>query len=44
MKLILRDDLTDIQDTELGGVVDIADGCAAIQRDLDGLEKWVDTS
>ncbi|PKU35209.1 rna-directed dna polymerase from mobile element jockey-like [Limosa lapponica baueri] len=27
-------------DTELGGVATTPDGCAAIQRDLCGLEKW----
>lgn len=27
-------------DTELGGVDDLMEGCAAIQRDLDSLEKW----
>lgn len=31
-----------MQDTELGGVVDITDGCTAIQRDFDGPEKWAD--
>lgn len=33
----IDDDLIDIQDTVLGGVVDAADGCAAIQQDLDKL-------
>lgn len=28
--------------TELGGMADTPDGCAAIQRDLDRLEKWSD--
>ena len=28
------------EDTKLGGVVDAPDGCAAIQRNLNKLEKW----
>lgn len=38
----LRDDLSDTPDKELGGLVDIADDYAAIQRDLDKLKKWAD--
>jgi len=26
--------------TELGGVTDVPEGCAAMQQDLDGLESW----
>ncbi|PKU33782.1 rna-directed dna polymerase from mobile element jockey- hypothetical protein [Limosa lapponica baueri] len=29
-------------DPKLGGVADMSEGCAAIQRDLDRLEKWAD--
>ena len=29
-------------DTKLGGVADMQEGCAVIQRDLDGLESGVE--
>lgn len=28
--------------TKLGGVADSSEGCAAIQRELDTLERWID--
>lgn len=29
-------------DTKLGGVFNMQEGCAAFQKNLDGLEKWAD--
>jgi len=34
-------EIAESQNTELGGVVDTLEGCAAIQWDLDRLESWV---
>ena len=31
-------------DTKLGRVADMPEGCAAIQRDLSRLHQWVDSS
>ena len=31
--------LDDLNDTELGGVADTPEGCAAIQQDMDGLQR-----
>jgi len=31
-------------DTRLGGAVDTPDGCAAIQIDLEKLERWANRS
>ena len=31
-------------DTELGGMTDVPDGCATIWRDMDRLEKWAERS
>ena len=33
-----------VDDRKLGGVADTSAGCAAIQRDLDRLESWVERS
>ncbi|KAK4807033.1 hypothetical protein QYF61_000362 [Mycteria americana] len=44
---VLINDLDDgefADDTKLGGVADTPEGCAAIQRDLDRLEKWAGRS
>ncbi|KAK4807014.1 LOW QUALITY PROTEIN: hypothetical protein QYF61_000343 [Mycteria americana] len=44
---VLINDLDDgefADDTKLGGAADTPEGCAAIQRDLDRLEKWAGRS